>query len=69
VRAGVTDTPALQKLPGADTLKSIASLRNPAGRLTTPTDVARAIVAFSHSSTHWVTGNVLGVDGGEDVVS
>src|SRR2546428_3320797 len=60
VRAGVTDTPALQKIPGADTLKAIAAARNPGRRLTTPADVARAIVAFSHSSTAWGTGNVLG---------
>ncbi len=68
VRAGVTDTPALQKIPGAGTLKSVAASRNPAGRLTTPQDVAKAIVAFSHSGTYWMTGNVLGVDGGEDIV-
>ena len=68
VRAGVTDTPALQKIPGANTIKAVAASRNPFGRLTTPVDVARAIVAFSHSSTSWMTGNVLGVDGGEDVV-
>jgi NAD(P)-dependent dehydrogenase (short-subunit alcohol dehydrogenase family) len=68
VRAGVTDTPALQKIPGADRLKSGALARNPMGRLTTPTDVARAIVALAHSSTYWMTGNVLGVDGGEDIV-
>ncbi|MGH7266896.1 MAG: enoyl-ACP reductase FabI [Candidatus Rokuibacteriota bacterium] len=68
VRAGVTDTPALQKIPGSDRLKAAALARNPGGRLTTPADVAQAIVAFSHSSTYWMTGNVLGVDGGEDVV-
>lgn len=68
VRAGVTDTPALQKIPGADRIKAGALARNPYGRLTTTEDVARAIVAFSHSSTYWMTGNVLGVDGGEDVV-
>jgi NAD(P)-dependent dehydrogenase (short-subunit alcohol dehydrogenase family) len=68
VRAGVTETPALLKIPGAEAIKATALGRNPAGRLTTPADVAQAIVAFSHSSTHWVTGNVLGVDGGEDAV-
>ncbi len=68
VRAGVTDTPALQKIPGADKIKAMALARNPFGRLTTPLDVARAIVALSHSSTYWMTGNVLGVDGGEDVI-
>jgi NAD(P)-dependent dehydrogenase (short-subunit alcohol dehydrogenase family) len=68
VRAGVTDTPALQKIPGSDKIKAGALARNPSGRLTTTADVAAAIVVFSHSSTHWMTGNVLGVDGGEDVV-
>jgi enoyl-[acyl-carrier protein] reductase III len=68
VRAGVTDTPALQKIPGADRLKDTAAGRNPSGRLTTTTDVARALVALTHSSTYWMTGNVLGVDGGEDVI-
>jgi enoyl-[acyl-carrier protein] reductase III len=68
VRAGVTDTPALQKIPGAERIKAAALARNPAGRLTTPGDVGRAIVAFAHSATAWMTGNVLGVDGGEDIV-
>jgi enoyl-[acyl-carrier protein] reductase III len=68
VRAGVTDTPALQKIPGAERIKAVAQSRNPFGRLTTPADVARAIVAFAHSSTYWMTGNVVGVDGGEDVI-
>ena len=68
VRAGVTDTPALQKIPGSDRIKAGALARNPFGRLTTTEDVAGAIVAFSHSSTYWMTGNTLGVDGGEDVV-
>ena len=31
-------------------------------------DVARAVVALSSGQTRWVTGNVLGVDGGEDLV-
>jgi NAD(P)-dependent dehydrogenase (short-subunit alcohol dehydrogenase family) len=68
VRAGVTDTPALQKIPGSDRIKTVALGRNPSGRLTTPADVARAMVAFAHSNTYWMTGNVIGVDGGEDVI-
>jgi NAD(P)-dependent dehydrogenase (short-subunit alcohol dehydrogenase family) len=68
IRAGVTDTPALQKIPGRAELVAQAMRRNPAGRLTAPEDVARAIVSLSHPDTYWVTGNVIGVDGGEDVV-
>jgi NAD(P)-dependent dehydrogenase (short-subunit alcohol dehydrogenase family) len=36
--------------------------------MTTTDDVARAIVVLSHPDAYWITGNVLGVDGGEDVV-
>ncbi len=68
IRAGVTDTPALRKIPGNDTMMSEAIRRNPHHRLTTPTDIARAIVAFSRPETQWMTGNVIGVDGGEFVV-
>jgi len=68
IRAGVTATPAARKIPGYDSLEDGARRRNPSGRMTTPDDVARAIVALSHPDTAWVTGNVIGVDGGEDVV-
>ena len=68
VRAGVTVTPALEKIPGNEEIKATALRRNPHRRLTTPADVARAIVALSHPDTYWITGNVIGVDGGEDVV-
>ena len=68
IRAGVTATPAAQKIPGYDRLESEARKKNPAGRLTTPEDVARAIAVLSHPDTRWITGNVIGVDGGEDIV-
>jgi NAD(P)-dependent dehydrogenase (short-subunit alcohol dehydrogenase family) len=68
IRAGVTDTPALQKIPGHDQILAEARRRNPSGRLTTTDDVARAITALAHPDTHWITGNVIGVDGGEDIV-
>jgi len=68
IRGGVTDTPALRKIPGADAIKDAARRRNPGGRLTTTEDVARAIVALSHPDTQWMTGNVIGVDGGEEIV-
>jgi len=70
IRAGVTDTPALRRIPGNDLLIEGALARNPAGRLTRPTDVAGfiALLAKPGSGADWVTGNVLGVDGGEDIV-
>ncbi|HEV8615996.1 MAG TPA: SDR family oxidoreductase [Methylomirabilota bacterium] len=68
IRAGVTATPAAQKIPGYEALVESARRRNPSGRMTTPEDVARAVVVLSHPDTAWITGNVIGVDGGEDIV-
>jgi NAD(P)-dependent dehydrogenase (short-subunit alcohol dehydrogenase family) len=36
--------------------------------MTTVDDVAKAIVVLSHPDTYWMTGNVIGVDGGEEIV-
>ncbi len=68
IRAGVTDTPALRKIQGYERMVELATARNPGQRLTTPEDVANAIVAFSLPHTQWMTGNVIGVDGGENIV-
>lgn len=65
IRAGVTDTPALRRIPGHESLRSTAEARNPGGRLTRPEDVGEALVALASSRTHWMTGNTIGVDGGE----
>ena len=36
--------------------------------LTQPEDVARTVAVLCHPATYWLTGNVLHVDGGENVV-
>jgi NAD(P)-dependent dehydrogenase (short-subunit alcohol dehydrogenase family) len=69
IMAGVTDTPALRKIPNNIKMREVARTKNPAGRLTTPEDVAKAIVLLVDESAYWISGNVIGVDGGEDVVS
>src|SRR2546422_2564913 len=68
IMAGVTDTPALRKIPGSDRMIEMAQAKNPSGRLTTPRDVAAAIGLLAHPKAQWVTGNVICVDGGEFVV-
>ena len=47
IRAGVTVTPALLKIPESQTMIDITMKRNPTGRMTTPQDVANAILALS----------------------
>ena len=68
IRAGVTDTPALRKIPGNDKMVAVAQERNPSGRLTTPEDVAKFMALMTDARAQWVTGNVIGVDGGEDII-
>ena len=65
LRAGVTDTPALRKIPGNEEMIKTALNKNPRGRLTTTQDVAGVIALLSHPKASWITGEVIGVDGGE----
>jgi NAD(P)-dependent dehydrogenase (short-subunit alcohol dehydrogenase family) len=65
IRAGVTDTPALRRIPGHEELIAVASARNPGGRMTRPEDVAEAICVLASPRLYWMTGNTIGVDGGE----
>ncbi|HXH21433.1 MAG TPA: SDR family oxidoreductase [Dehalococcoidia bacterium] len=67
IRAGVTDTPALRRIPEGVNLLERVNMANPSGRATTPVDVARCIAALADERTYWMTGNVIGVDGGEEI--
>ncbi|MBK6849942.1 MAG: SDR family oxidoreductase [Proteobacteria bacterium] len=65
--AGVTDTPALRKIPGHEHMIRNAEARNPYHRLTRPEDVAGAIVLLTRPEAAWITGNTLRIDGGESI--
>ena len=69
IKAGVTQTPALARIPSANLLIQFAQEHNPSGRMTAPEDVGRAIVRLSIDDSHWLTGNTINVDGGEDIVA
>ena len=68
IQAGVTDTPAARRIPGSERMFDAASRMNPGGRLTLPQDVARLVAALAACDSTWLTGNILKVDGGEDLV-
>lgn len=68
IMAGVTDTAALRKIPGNERMINIAKSKNPSLRLTTPDAVAKAISLLAHDNAYFISGNTIGVDGGEDVV-
>jgi NAD(P)-dependent dehydrogenase (short-subunit alcohol dehydrogenase family) len=65
--AGVTDTPALRKIPTHQGMIDVALRKNPHHRLTVPQDVAAALVALAQPCTYWMTGNVIQIDGGEAI--
>ena len=67
VQAGITDTPAGNAIPNFDLMKAQARLRNPFHRLTTPEDVAEAILALCQPGFAWANGTLIRVDGGEAV--
>jgi NAD(P)-dependent dehydrogenase (short-subunit alcohol dehydrogenase family) len=68
IQAGVTDTPALRKIPGNEEMIEKAMGLNPGKRLTIPEDVAKFIALLGLSEESWLTGNTIRVDGGEDII-
>ncbi len=68
LQAGVTDTPAARKIPDSEKMFARALALNPGKRLTIPEDVAEAVVLLSQCHSAWMTGNVIRVDGGEDLI-
>jgi len=68
IQAGVTDTPALRKIPGNQEMIDYAINNNPSKRLTTPEDIAEYITLFTKTNNSWMTGNIIRLDGGEDII-
>lgn len=69
IMAGVTDTPALRKIPGNIPMIEVAKRKNPRNRLTTPEDVAKVISLLCSDGGEWISGGLIHADGGEDVIS
>jgi NAD(P)-dependent dehydrogenase (short-subunit alcohol dehydrogenase family) len=69
IMAGVTDTPALRKIPGSIPMLEVAKRKNPRKRHTTPGDVAKIISLLCMDGGDWISGSIIHADGGEDIVS
>lgn len=67
IQPGVSDTPALRRIPAYERLRASARVRNPFGRLTTPEDVANVVYLLCLREAAWVNGALIHVDGGEHV--
>ncbi|MCO4770481.1 MAG: SDR family oxidoreductase [Deltaproteobacteria bacterium] len=66
--AGVTKTAALLKIPGHEVLIGKSVAKSPIDRLTETDDVGGAIAALCDPRLYWMTGNVLGIHGGEEII-
>ena len=57
----------IKTVSGVAHLKRLNTLQLAHNRLATPEDVARSLVVLSHADLDWLTGNVLNIDGGENI--
>jgi len=64
VALSLTDTPMAQELLNTDKKKEAGQQRHPLRRYGKPDDAASAALYFLSTDSNWVTGQVLGVDGG-----
>lgn len=68
INAGITDTPALRAIPGAEDALKYTKNRNPFKRLTTPEDIAHVVCMLAAPEAAWINGEIIRVDGGEQIV-
>ena len=64
VAPGLVDTPLAARITGNDKALEASRALHPLGRIGRPKDVARAVAWFLDPDNDWVTGQVIGVDGG-----
>lgn len=64
VAPGLVQTRLTEKLTASDMSRRVSEAMHPTGRLGEPDDIARAVQFLLDPDNVWVTGQVLGVDGG-----
>lgn len=64
VAPGLTKTPLTEKITGNETIAKGSLSMHALGRFGEPADVASAIEWLLDPRQHWITGQVIGVDGG-----
>ena len=64
VAPSLTDTPLAKNLLSSDEKKEASNKRHPIGRFGTSADIANITSFLISDESSWITGQVLGVDGG-----
>jgi 3-oxoacyl-[acyl-carrier protein] reductase len=64
VAPGLVDTPLSKKLTGSEVALKASRAMHPLGRIGAADEIASALAWFLSPEQSWVTGQVLGVDGG-----
>lgn len=64
VAPSLTDTPMAQQLLSTPEKREAAAKRHPLGRYGQPGDISQAIAFLLSEDSRWLTGQVIGVDGG-----
>ena len=64
VAPGLVDTPLAGRLTSNEASLKASKAMHPLGRIGSPAEIARAIAFLLDPQSDWITGQVLGVDGG-----
>jgi NAD(P)-dependent dehydrogenase (short-subunit alcohol dehydrogenase family) len=64
VAPSLTDTPMAQNLLGTPEKKEASAKRHPMGKYGQPEDISQAIAFLLSDDSSWITGQVIGIDGG-----
>ncbi|GHB82029.1 SDR family NAD(P)-dependent oxidoreductase [Persicitalea jodogahamensis] len=64
IAPSLTDTPLAEQLLSSEDRREASAKRHPLGRFGTPQDLATAATYLVSEDASWITGQILGVDGG-----
>lgn len=64
IAPSITDTPLVEKILTSETKRESLAKRHPLQKIGTPEDIAKAAEFLLSDDSSWITGQIIGVDGG-----